>query len=104
MKMANPLQALLKKKFVDKPELLKEYFENPEVVPTINDVVSVTPEERDYYTEMKRLYAIKDPKTGQRYDIPLLNDFSPDYFFKYCNYMRTLENDPKTFDKIIGWE
>jgi hypothetical protein len=102
--MANPLQSLLKKKFVDKPEILKEYFEDPAVVPTINDVVSATPEERDYNTEMKRLYAIKDPKTGMRYDIPLLNDFSPDYFFKYCNYMKTLENDPKTFAKILGWE
>jgi hypothetical protein len=102
--MANPLQSLLQKKFVDKPEILKEYFEDSAVVPAVDDGVSSTPEEVDYNTEMKRLYAIKDPKTGLRYNIPLLNDFSPDYFFKYCNYMRTLENDPKTFAKILAWE
>jgi hypothetical protein len=108
--MANPLEKLLKKKFRETPEILKEYFEDMKRVPgeeiSVNNIpeISSNAQELDYNTEMKRLYSIKDPKTGQRYDIPLLDINSPDYFFKYCNYMKIYERDVKTFNKLLGWE
>jgi hypothetical protein len=108
--MANPLENLLKKKFKEQPTLIKEYFEDMKRVPgeeipeTIPEISSSSSEFKDYETEMKRLYSIKDPKSGQRYDIPLLDINSPDYFFKYCNYMKIFERDVKTFNKILGWE
>ena len=53
--------------------------------------------------EMDRLYAIKDPKTGEQYAIPFLLDTDPDYYFKYVDYMRTLERQPEQFKRIMEW-
>lgn len=55
------------------------------------------------WEEMQRRFQILNPKTGLRYEIPLLDRNSPDYIVKYAKYMKILERDPKTFDKIIWW-
>lgn len=55
-------------------------------------------------SEQSRLFAINDPETGEKYDIPLLSRLDPDYYFKYVYYMRLKENSPGVFEQIMGWE
>jgi len=54
--------------------------------------------------EFKRLYNIKNPKTGQRYDIPLLDINQPGYYFKYIDYMKMFEQDPAAFERMLRWD
>ena len=45
-----------------------------------------------------------DPKTGFRYDIPMLRRDDPGYYYKYVSYMKTKEQNEETFNKIMMWE
>ncbi|MBL7005338.1 MAG: hypothetical protein ISR69_15075 [Gammaproteobacteria bacterium] len=65
------------------------------------NITEPTPEER--FAEIKRLFKIVDPETGERYDIPLLSSIDGDYFFKYAYYMEILEDSPETFEQILNW-
>lgn len=51
----------------------------------------------------QRLYNIKDPKTGKRYDIPLLDRNATDYFTQYIAKMEILERNPESFKKLMEW-
>lgn len=48
-------------------------------------------------------FAILDPATGYRYDIPMLDRGDPEYFFKYIHNMKILKNSPGTFKSIMEW-
>ena len=45
-----------------------------------------------------------DPRSGLRYDIPLLSPTNPLYFTKYVHMMKLKEESPELFEKIIRWE
>jgi len=49
-------------------------------------------------------YNMMDPRSGFRYDIPLLLATEPDYFSKYVYFMRIKETSPDTFEKILRWD
>jgi hypothetical protein len=49
-------------------------------------------------------YNMKNPVTGLRYDIPMLNTLDPDYYYKYVNFMKIKEQQPDLFDKILRWD
>jgi len=55
-------------------------------------------EEDIYYWNMK------DPLTGHRYDIPMLNRMAGDYFYQYINYMKMRERSPETFETMMRWD
>ena len=55
-------------------------------------------EEDQYYWNMK------DPRSGRRYDIPMLNSLDGDYYFKYIEFMKVKERSPDTFDKVLNWD
>lgn len=54
--------------------------------------------------EFEELYNEKNPNTGLRYGIPMLNTTDPDYPKKYANMMRMKRRDPAQFDKILNWD
>lgn len=45
-----------------------------------------------------------DPRSGYRYDIPMLMSSEPTYFYKYVDYMKLKERSPDTFEKILRWD
>lgn len=45
-----------------------------------------------------------DPRSGYRYDIPMLMRSEPAYFYKYVDYMKLKERSPDTFEKILRWD
>lgn len=55
-------------------------------------------EEDQYYWNMK------DPRTGDRYDIPMLDRMAGDYYSKYIEFMKTKESSPETFEKVLSWD
>lgn len=55
-------------------------------------------EEDQYY------YNMKDPRTGHRYDIPMLDRMAGDYYFQYIEFMKTKESSPETFNKVLSWD
>ena len=48
-------------------------------------------------------FNIKNPDTGERFDIPLLIKTNPSYYYKYINYMKIRERSPETFATIMNW-
>lgn len=54
--------------------------------------------------EDKKYWNMLNPKTGQRYDIPMLNPTDPQYVEKYIMFMKMKENDPENFEKVLRWE
>lgn len=49
-------------------------------------------------------YNMIDPKSGYRYDIPMLSTFDPVYYFKYVRYMKMKEQSLDTFEKVLRWD
>ena len=49
-------------------------------------------------------FNMKDPKSGSRYDIPMLSRIDPEYYFKYIYFMKLKERSPDTFEKILRWD
>lgn len=49
-------------------------------------------------------YNMIDPKSGYRYDIPMLSTLDPVYYFKYVRYMKIKEQSSDTFEKILHWD
>ena len=49
-------------------------------------------------------YNMKNPATGLRYDIPMLNTLDPDYLFKYVDMMKTKEEQPDLFGRMLRWD
>lgn len=49
-------------------------------------------------------YNMIDPKSGYRYDIPMLTTLDPVYYFKYVRYMKIKEQSSDTFEKILRWD
>jgi len=49
-------------------------------------------------------FNIVNPETGRRYEIPMLDTLDPDYVFKYVEMMKTKEETPELFDKIMDWK
>lgn len=47
---------------------------------------------------------IKNPKTNERFSIPLLTWEDEEYTYRYANYMKALVNRPEEFIKIMRWE
>jgi len=61
------------------------------------------PEEAKEKTYQQYL-KMKNPDTGERYNIPMLSLKSPDYENQYVKYMKLKELNPDVFNKIISWE
>lgn len=59
---------------------------------------------RELTEEDKKYWNMVNPKTGQRYDIPMLKPTDPDYVEKYIMFMRMKENDPHNFEKVLNWD
>jgi len=49
-------------------------------------------------------FATVDPKTGRRFNIPMLSTKDKQYFVKYVKYMKIREQKPEYFEKILNWE
>jgi len=49
-------------------------------------------------------FDLKDPRTGLRFDIPMLDTLSPTYFYDYVYYMKLKESSPDTFEKVMRWD
>lgn len=45
-----------------------------------------------------------NPKTGQRYDIPMLKPTDPQYVEKYIMFMKMKEKYPENFEKVLRWD
>jgi len=95
----SPLESILKK--YPKTQIT-ETFEDQipqEETPQVPDASEVI----DASEELRRLFMIMNPKTGRRFDIPLLDRNSPSYFMSYVDYMKMYEQDPVAFKKILEW-
>jgi len=55
-------------------------------------------EEDQYY------YNMKDPRTGHRYDIPMLDRLSSMYRFDYIEYMKIKDESEEIFNKVLNWD
>ena len=75
-----------------------------EAVQTTEEVVQTTEENIDKPSKKDDNYYfdILDPKTGLRYNIPLLEK-TGSYYQDYVHYMKIKETSPSTFDKIMSW-
>jgi hypothetical protein len=71
-------------------------------VPAIETTPELTAD--DKFKELQRLFKIVDPRTGMRYDIPLLDRNSASYFFDYSDRMKLKERDPATFERMLRWD
>ena len=49
-------------------------------------------------------FNMKNPATGRRYDIPMLNTMDPAYVFKYVEMMKTKEEQPDLFERMLRWD
>ncbi|CCH50072.1 DUF4116 domain-containing protein [Pseudodesulfovibrio piezophilus] len=49
-------------------------------------------------------YNMLDPRTGLRYDIPLLSPIDPKYYWEYIYRMKLKERAPNTFEKMLRWD
>jgi len=54
--------------------------------------------ERAYYFNMV------DPKSGLRYNIPMLLRSDPEYYYKYIDFMKMKERSSETFEKMLRWD
>lgn len=91
-------------------EILKEKVEVQQIPDVIQDniepevsIVQDVKSPEDIMNNYKRLFAIVNPKTGMRYDIPMVDRNKPGYFFEYVDCMKILERDPKTFKRMMEW-
>jgi len=48
-------------------------------------------------------FAIVNPKTGLRFDIPMLVGNDPHYYAKYVEYMKLRQKNPEEFNRIMEW-
>lgn len=73
---------------------------------TTAETVIVEAENIEKQTSLKKddnyYFDILDPKTGMRYNIPLLEK-TGSYYQDYVHYMKIKETSPSTFDKIMSW-
>ena len=49
-------------------------------------------------------YNMVDPRSGQKYDIPLLSPLNPEYYSSYIHFMKIKEGSPDTFEKVLSWD
>ena len=56
------------------------------------------------HEEDQHYYNMKDPRTGHRYAIPMLNRLDGDYYSKYIEYMKMKDQPEETFNKILNWD
>lgn len=78
---------------------------------TSSDVATAEPEGEVPATLVKKvkdytdeeLFAIVNPETGMRFDIPMLSTIAPDYFWSYIYYMKIYLSSPEQFKKIMEW-
>lgn len=54
--------------------------------------------------EDKKLFNTMDPKTGKRYEIPMLSKTSHDYRENYIEAMRLKQEDPESFARMMDWK
>jgi hypothetical protein len=54
--------------------------------------------------EFEKYYNEVDPRTGQRYHIPMLSITDPAYPQKYVDYMLTKKYQPYLFQTILNWD
>jgi len=74
------------------------YVKSLEVSPAVKLTFKAKHEENNYY------YNMLDPRTGQRYEIPMLTRMDPAYYYKYINFMKMKERSEETFSKILNWD
>jgi len=49
-------------------------------------------------------YNMVNPRTGRRYDIPMLSPIDPKYYWEYVYRMKIKESSPNTFEKMLNWD
>ena len=54
--------------------------------------------------EDKKLFNTMDPKTGKRYEIPMLSKNSYNYRENYIEAMRLKIEDPQSFERMMDWK
>ncbi len=69
-----------------------------ELLSYVQDEIKKLPNPDSYYFHML------DPKSGYRYDIPMLTTMDPVYYFKYVSCMKMKEQSPDTFEKMLRWD
>ena len=51
----------------------------------------------------KKLFNVKNPETGKRYDIPMLSKTDHEYRENYIEAMKLKEEDPEAFVRMLKW-
>ena len=62
------------------------------------ELLSYVTKDDSYYWDLV------DPRNGFKYSIPMLMQDDPDYFSKYIHFMKTKEQSPDTFEKMLRWD
>lgn len=104
-------------KIFEKVELTKQETISPETKEGIfdlsieeleiikNSVVKIDTTDKKRKDIIIGMYGlIKNPKTGERFNIPTLTWDDDDYIYQYANFMKTLVNRPDEFKKVMNWE
>lgn len=83
-------------------ERLKESFDAP-----VQEISSPKEEEihgtDDVVKDDAYYLAMKNPKTGERYQIPMLNPTEVGFNAKYIAMMKLKEQDEAEFNRILDW-
>ena len=89
----------------DKEVVLSAVKNNPHSIQYADDDLQKDEELLSYVTKDDSYYwDIVEPYSRRRYDIPMLSTTEPGYFRLYVRFMRTKEQSPNTFEKILRWD
>jgi len=80
------------------PFASEQLQQDEELLSYVQTKIENLPNPDSYY------YNMIDPKSGYRYDIPMLTTLDPVYYFKYVRYMKIKEQSSDTFEKILRWD
>ena len=69
-----------------------------ELLSYVQTKIKSLPNPDNYY------YNMIDPRSGYRYDIPMLMRDDPEYYGKYIDFMQLKERSPDTFEKVLRWD
>ncbi len=89
----------------DRDVLLAAVKNNPHSIQFADDSLQDDEELLSYVTKDDSYYwNLVHPGSGFRYSIPMLMQDDPGYFYKYVDFMKTKEQSPDTFAKILRWD
>jgi hypothetical protein len=70
---------------------------------TMADEKSAEKKPRQEKTDLEYWETV-NPKTGERYDIPMLDKTSGAYVWDYIAFMKVRESNPGMFERILNWD